>query len=94
MSPSTVSDCRSIAQNNAFFEHLQEFSTIRKAFDAIYEGESEALRKELEEFRVEDKFKTEEGKRIGEMRQRARDESDPKITSKTKFISVCLCPHA
>ena len=76
------------AQNNTFFEHLTAFSEIRKEFDKIYLETSKVLRDELETFSAPNLFKTKDGKRDKEMRQRAREAADMKRTSTEKFITV------
>ena len=94
-----IKDSFSLApvQNNAFFEHLQAFSTIRKRFDEIYSAEGEDLRKELEMFDAKNKFKA-KGGRNPAMRQHARDPTNKNIMSTDKFISVCFpslaCSHS
>ena len=46
------------------------------------------LRDELETFSAPNLFKTKDGKRDKEMRQRAREAADMKRTSTEKFITV------
>ena len=79
---------RTLAQNNAFFDHLQAFSQIRRTFDQIYhEKEAAEVREQLEMFCAPNKFKLVGGERDETKRQRARDALDPSKMS-DNFIAV------